>query len=391
MTRNPAAPFLALFAALAILLVVPPARARGQEAPRPAVETLVRSSRSARVPAPAQTAVTPERHRLTDEDFERDLALFAGWQRTLDSLAAAEPRPSVYHLATAQGLLNLARQQYERGDRCGAVTDLLTESARRIQRMRAGERDLPLGPPGILRASEVRPDLWGLAAELRGHAGFHCIEAQVARAETMILRAAHEAHEKQACDSARFAGEAQASLEDARAAAEACIARAAAPPASAAINPRTPERRAVLLREIELLPKYVRFEHDSTRVDVATALILDLIADRLTAYPEIRVRLSGHAVSRASIAYNLLVAKQRVESVRTYLLQADVTDDRLDVEHHATPMPLAPGETVDALARNHCVMLEYTVPGMDIFPAPREEVPQSEAPSPTRKRPGRNR
>lgn len=375
-----------VFACLAsIALLAPPSPAEARKLAKPTVETL--ATRGTSTPASlerASAALTSERRRVTDEDIARDLATFDRWQRTLDSLSGADPRPSVYHLATAQGLVNLARQQYERGDRCGAVGAALDEGARLIERMRAGERDLPTGPPPILAASEFRPDLWQRAAELRGHAGFRCIEAQVARSESMLLSAAHETFERQPCDSTRLVAEAQALLDEARATAEACVARDAAPPPSPAINPRSPERRAVLLREIDLLPSYVRFELDSASVDPATVLILDLIADKLTKYTEIRVRLSGHAVSRASLAYNLLLSKQRAESVRLYLMQAGVADDRMDIEYYATPMPRAMGDKVDALARDHCVVFEYMVTGFDIVPGP-EEAPQ--APSPSKKKP----
>lgn len=380
-----ATPGLALLATLATLLPLPrdcAAAARG-----PAVETLGRRSGVAAATNPSD-ALTPERSRLTDEDIARDLATFDRWQERIDSLASSEPRPSVYHLATAQGLVNLARQQYERGDRCGAVAAALDQGARLIERMRAGERDLPVGPPPILGAAGFRPDLWQRAADLRPHPGFRCIEAQVARGEAMLLRAAHEAQERQRCDSARIVGEAVALLDEARAAAEACVEREAAPPSLAAINPRGPERRAALVREIEALPRYVRFALDSSSVDPATSLILELVADKLTRYTEIRVRVSGHAVSRASLAYNLLLAKQRAESVRNYLLLAGIADDRVDAEHHATPMPLAPGEKVDAVARDHCVVLEYIVSGLEIPgpPAPPVEEP-APAEKPRRQRP----
>lgn len=377
----------ASLASLLLLLVVPLAHARGVMKPKP---MSLRSAAAVATAARGSSALTPERRRLTDEDIARDLALFDGWQGTLDSLTKSEPRPSVYQLVKAQGILNLARQQYERGDRCGAVPVALDESVERIERMRDGERDLPVGPPAILHADAFRPDLWERAGELRAHAGFRCVEAQVARSETMLLQAAHEAYERQPCDSARIVDEAQALLDEAKSAAEACVARAAAPPVNPAINPRSPERRAVLLAEIERLPNYVRFELDSSTVDPATALILDLLADKLVRYSEIRVRLSGHAVSRASLAFNLLLSKQRTESVRAYLQKAGVAEDRMDLEYYATPMTPAQGEKVDAVARDHCVLFEFMVPSLDIFPGPpQEESPPAAKPSPPKKRPRR--
>lgn len=373
-------PAIALLATLAIALLASSAQARGKGVARPAVEMLAaRGGGAGDAQARASDALTPERRRLTDEDIARDLAVFDQWQQRLDSLSNASPRPAVYQLAAAQGLVNLARQQYERGDRCGAVAQMLDEGARRIERMRAGERELPIGAPPILDAGGFRPDLWQRALDLRAHEGFPCIEAQVARAEALLLNGAHEAYERQPCDSTRLVADAQALLDEARATAEACIARDAAPPPTVAINPRSPERRAVLLREIELLPSYVRFELDSATVDPASALILDLIADKLVKYTEIRVRLSGHAVSRASLAYNLLLSKQRAESVRLHLTRAGIADDRIDLEYYATPMPPAQGEKIDAVARDHCVVFEYMITGMDIIPA--EERPAPEAPS----------
>jgi len=82
----------------------------------------------------------------------------------------------------------------------------------------------------------------------------------------------------------------------------------------------------------------------------------------LAGYPDIKVRLDGHADERGSREYNIALAERRAKSVRKLLLLEGVNSRQLQVLSYGEEMPQAGGHNETAWQQNRRVELVYKKP-----------------------------
>lgn len=79
------------------------------------------------------------------------------------------------------------------------------------------------------------------------------------------------------------------------------------------------------------------------------------IADQLIFHPELKVSLSGNADNIGSDDYNDVLSYNRVENVKTYLLELGVSADQITVSFNGESNPVADNDTEDGRAGNRRV------------------------------------
>lgn len=84
----------------------------------------------------------------------------------------------------------------------------------------------------------------------------------------------------------------------------------------------------------------------------ADKAILDVKAAILRANPGIRIRITGNCDERGSDQYNIALGMRRASAAKEYLGVAGVDGGRIEVASLGREVPLDPGHTEAAWARN---------------------------------------
>jgi outer membrane protein OmpA-like peptidoglycan-associated protein len=305
--------------------------------------------------------------RLTDESLHSDLCVFDAWRARLDTLAVAQPPRSLYHRTKALGWLEFARQQYLADDRSGVVERALQLATDQIRRMEAGNTDLGWTTPVLKGTNRLGGSTWDLSTRLHFDPGFKCVEAEVAKLEMELIRAEYARAQGDSCLSRSHVEAADVLADYVSATARSC-------------RPKPAPTAAEIRRQIEMLPTFVHFALDSSRVVPASATVLDHILTVLNAYPRIAVQIEGHADRRGSVPYNLALSRRRAEAVRDYLVRSGLTPSRVNVYYYGKARPRVAGDDVQAFARNRCVIFHYlATENADVEAVPQEQDLQVES------------
>lgn len=105
---------------------------------------------------------------------------------------------------------------------------------------------------------------------------------------------------------------------------------------------------------IEILEK-VFFTTGKATIKTQSYSLLNEIAQILIDRPDISVRVEGHTDSRGSESSNQLLSERRASSVRTYLIQAGVSGDRLSSIGMGELQPIDTAQNETAWAKNRRV------------------------------------
>ena len=82
-------------------------------------------------------------------------------------------------------------------------------------------------------------------------------------------------------------------------------------------------------------------------------------AQYLSDYPDIKVRLEGHADERGSREYNIALGERRAESVRRLLLLQGVGANQVSMISYGEELPAALAHDEESWALNRRVELVY--------------------------------
>ncbi|HEX9894711.1 MAG TPA: OmpA family protein [Gemmatimonadales bacterium] len=129
------------------------------------------------------------------------------------------------------------------------------------------------------------------------------------------------------------------------------------PPPPAGPDPAACE--AAIASGMNELSRMVTFETDQYDIRPADLPILDSKAEVLTAFPQVRLRITGHADERYTDEYNLVLGTRRAEAARDYLIRKGVNGSRLETASLGETAPLDPGHTEEAWNRNR--RAEFTI------------------------------
>jgi peptidoglycan-associated lipoprotein len=142
-------------------------------------------------------------------------------------------------------------------------------------------------------------------------------------------------------------------------------APAPAPPAAGG-----PTAEAVTAALVADLGNVIHFDYDQDLIKPEDRPILDRKAEIMKANPGVRLRISGHADSRGSDEYNLVLGNKRALAARQYLIGRGIDGGRIDVTSFGEERPADPAENESAWARNRRAEFEI-IAGGDRLVAPR--------------------
>ncbi len=96
----------------------------------------------------------------------------------------------------------------------------------------------------------------------------------------------------------------------------------------------------------------IHFDLDQDAIRPEDRPILDRKAAILSANPNLRIRVSGHADERGSDEYNLVLGNKRALAARNYLVAKGIAASRIDVTSYGEERPAAAGSSEESWAQN---------------------------------------
>jgi len=187
-------------------------------------------------------------------------------------------------------------------------------------------------------AAEGRSLAEAQTATARGEADAARQEATSARETTALAQAE--------------AARAQAEADRIRKKAEAEVNRL-----EAALGQIAETRRTALGLVMNLGSDHLKFEFDKADLRPEDRELLSRIAGILMTSHDYTLSVNGHTDDVGSEAYNQKLSERRAEAVRDYLVKAGLPAEILSVEGHGKSLPLVPGTSEAARAKNRRVEL----------------------------------
>jgi len=108
----------------------------------------------------------------------------------------------------------------------------------------------------------------------------------------------------------------------------------------------------VFEEEAPLVIEGVNFATSSAILTDGAKEVLDKVVVTLVDYPDINLGINGYTDSMGNRDYNVLLSRQRAESVLNYLIENGVSPERLKAQGFGPDNPIAPNDTKDGRAKN---------------------------------------
>jgi peptidoglycan-associated lipoprotein len=108
-----------------------------------------------------------------------------------------------------------------------------------------------------------------------------------------------------------------------------------------------------------LAQRVIYFDYDQATISEKYTTILAAHAELLANYPEMRIRLEGHADERGSREYNVALSERRAETVRQYLSFKNVGSEQMETVAFGEEKPLVPSHNDTAWNKNRRVEINY--------------------------------
>jgi peptidoglycan-associated lipoprotein len=108
-----------------------------------------------------------------------------------------------------------------------------------------------------------------------------------------------------------------------------------------------------------LAQRIIYFDYDQSTILEKYKPILAAHAELLANYPEMRIRLEGHADERGSREYNVALSERRAETVRQYLSFKNVGSEQMENVAFGEEKPLVPSHDNTAWSKNRRVEINY--------------------------------
>jgi outer membrane protein OmpA-like peptidoglycan-associated protein len=116
-------------------------------------------------------------------------------------------------------------------------------------------------------------------------------------------------------------------------------------------------RRTALGLVMNLGSDHLKFEFDKAELRPEDKELLSRIAGILMTSHDYTISVNGHTDDVGSEAYNRTLSERRAEAVRDYLVKSGLSAEILSVEGHGKALPLVPGRSEAARAKNRRVEL----------------------------------
>ncbi len=112
--------------------------------------------------------------------------------------------------------------------------------------------------------------------------------------------------------------------------------------------------------DLENLPiGNVSFDAGSSNLTSASAPVLDRLANLLTSYPSMRIRIAGHTDNTGRSSVNLRISRERAERVFDYLTRNGIEPGRLVAQGYGDSQPIADNSTDAGRAANRRIGISY--------------------------------
>ena len=121
----------------------------------------------------------------------------------------------------------------------------------------------------------------------------------------------------------------------------------------------------------------IYYDLDSANIRPDAARELDKLVQILIDNPEIKIELSSHTDSIASVEYNLNLSQRRAQSAVNYIIQHGISPDRLEAKGYGELRPIArntnPDGTDNPQGRQRNRRTEFKILEINAIPKPLEE------------------
>ena len=175
---------------------------------------------------------------------------------------------------------------------------------------------------------------------------------QLAEAQTADAFQKADAARQEASSARETAARAEAEADRVRKKAEAEVNRL-----EAALGQIAETRRTALGLVMNLGGDHLKFEFDKAELRPEDRELLGRIAGVLMTSHDYTISVNGHTDDVGSAAYNQRLSERRAEAVRDYLVKAGLSPEILTVTGHGKALPLVPGTSEAARAKNRRVEL----------------------------------
>ena len=118
---------------------------------------------------------------------------------------------------------------------------------------------------------------------------------------------------------------------------------------------RRPPRRTPSSRPAAHPP--IQFESGGDRITLESVPTLDRLADFLGFESAIRVQIIGHTDSIGSVPYNMQLSLDRAESVKGFMVDRGIDEERMSTDGKGPLLPIDPNRTEEGRARNRRVQV----------------------------------
>lgn len=108
-----------------------------------------------------------------------------------------------------------------------------------------------------------------------------------------------------------------------------------------------------------LAQRVIYFDLDRADIKPEYMNVLNAHASLLTAYPNLRVRLEGHADERGSREYNVALSERRGYSVLDYMQVKGTSSNQMEVIGYGEEVPAVFGHNESAWGKNRRVEIKY--------------------------------
>jgi peptidoglycan-associated lipoprotein len=99
----------------------------------------------------------------------------------------------------------------------------------------------------------------------------------------------------------------------------------------------------------------IHFDYDSSAIDDLGRQDIDYNIQIINANPEVKIQLEGHCDERGTNEYNLALGQARARAVQEILTSYGVSSSKLSVISYGEEVPLDPGHSDSAFAKNRRV------------------------------------
>ncbi len=99
----------------------------------------------------------------------------------------------------------------------------------------------------------------------------------------------------------------------------------------------------------------IQFDFESTALKPSSRPALEAILSYLQDNPATRILLEGHTDNSGDAAYNMLLSRQRAESVKNWLVNGGINDGRIETVGRGETQPIADNGTEAGMAANRRV------------------------------------